>query len=245
MAKSPPPSRRNPLAPFYGVLAVIALVGVGFLLYKTMNRGGTAATQPVDVTVTQAELDRVPGIAMGRDDAPVTILEFADYQCPHCADWVALVEPLIRERLVNTGVARYVFYDFPLGGAFRHSFIAARAGRCANEQGKFWDFHNLIFARQSTWTTMSDPTDFYVDLAEQAGLDDDAFAGCLRSDKYAREVTLSRKLGESLGVQGTPSLFVNGERLPNIPSFSELEAIVQRKAGTAGPVAVDSTATAL
>lgn len=237
MAKkpTPPPSRRNPLTPFYGVLALIAIAGVGILLYKTMNRGAPPATQPVDVMVTQEELQRVPGISRGRDDAPVVIYEFADYQCPHCADWAALVEPLVLERLIQPGLVRYVFYDFPLGGAFKHSFLAARAGRCANEQGKFWDYHGLIFARQSTWTGMSDPTNFYVDLAAQVGADRDAFESCLRSDKYAREVTLSRKLGESLGVQGTPSIFVNGERLPNIPDFPELEAIVKQKAGNAAP----------
>ena len=150
---TPPPSRRNPLTPFYGVLALIAIAGAGILIYKTMNRGPAGASQPVDVMVTQEELQRVPGISRGRDDAPVVIYEFADYQCPHCADWAALVEPLVLERLIQPGLVRYVFYDFPLGGAFKHSFLAARAGRCANEQGKFWDYHGLIFARQSTWTT--------------------------------------------------------------------------------------------
>jgi protein-disulfide isomerase len=92
---------------------------------------------------------------------------------------------------------------------------------------------------------MSDPTDFFVDLAKEAGADADAFESCLRSDKYAREVTLSRKLGDSLGVQGTPTLFVNGERLPNIPDYAELEAIVKRKAGeTPPPAAADSAAPA-
>jgi protein-disulfide isomerase len=241
VAKTPTPTRRNPLAPFYGVLALIAIAGVGILIYKSTHRGGTAATQPVNVMVTQAELAATPGIPLGREDAPVTILEFADFECPHCADWVALVEPLIRERLIDTGMVKYVFYDFPLGGGFRHSFLAARAGRCANEQGKFWQYHDLVFGRQSTWATMSDPTDFFVDLANQVGVDEDQFEGCLRSDKYAREVTLSRKLGDSLGVGGTPTLFVNGERLPNIPSFSQLEAVVRQKAGQAQPAA-DSTA---
>jgi protein-disulfide isomerase len=245
VAKTPPPTGRNPLAPFYGVLALIAIAGIGILIYKTTHRGGTAAMQPVDVAVTASELARTPGISRGREDAPVVIYEFADFECPHCADFAALVEPLIRERMIDTGLVRYVFYDFPLGGYFKFSFLAARAGRCANEQGKFWPFHDLICARLSTWAAMSDPTDFFVDLAKQAGADDDAFESCLRSDKYAREVSLSRKLGESLGVSGTPTLFVNSERLPNIPDYSELEAIVKRKAGEApAPAAADSAAPA-
>jgi protein-disulfide isomerase len=215
------------------VLALIAIAGIGILIYKMTHRGAPPAMQPVDVAVTSSELARTPGISMGREDAPVVLYEFADFECPHCADFAALVEPLIRERLVNAGLVRYVFYDFPLGGGFRYSFLAARGGRCANEQGKFWPYHDLVFARQSTWATMSDPTDFFVKLAKEAGADADAFEGCLRSDKYAREVTLSRKLGDSLGVQGTPTLFVNGERIPNIPDYSELEAIVKQKAGQA------------
>jgi protein-disulfide isomerase len=236
-------SRRNPLTPFYIVLAVVALGGVIFLLTQ-LRGGGEAANAPVPVDIDPAELSRVQGISLGRDDAPVVMYEFADYQCPHCAEWVTFIEPLVRERLVNTGVVRYVYYDFPIGN-FPHSFVAARAARCANEQGKFWEYHDLVYARQQTWSPMPDAVDFLVDLGEQAGVpDSDAFESCVRSDKYAREVTLNRQLGDQLGVGGTPTLFVNGKRIPQIPSnFSELEAIVrQEAAGAAGgtPAAGDS-----
>lgn len=232
VARTSPPSKGKSPAPLAVILGIVALVAVAVLGYRMFSGGaGAAAREPVEVATTPAELSRVQGISMGRADAPVVIYEFADYQCPHCSDWVSLVEPLIKERLVDTGMVRYVFYDFPLGGAFRHSFLASRAGRCANEQNKFWEYHNLIFGRQQTWSGMSDPAEFFVELAGQAGLNEEQFQQCLYSDKYAREVTLSRRLGDSLGVQGTPSLFVNGERLPEIPSFQELERIVRAKAG--------------
>jgi protein-disulfide isomerase len=242
LARTPPPSRSS-LAPFYLVIGVIALVGIGILAYSTLHRSAKGADQPMNVAATQQELARLPGIAMGREDAPVVIYEFADFQCPHCADWASLVEPLIRDRLVKPGLVRYVFYDFPLGGGFRHSFLAARGARCANDQGKFWEYHDLLFGRQASWTGLEDPSDFFVDLASQAGLDTGTFEQCLRSDKYQREVSLSRELGESLNVTGTPTLFVNGERLPGIPDFSELEQIVKQKAGQAAPAA-DSAAAA-
>ena len=236
------PSQRNPLTPFYIVLAVVA-VGGAIFLFSQLRSGGVAANAPVPVQIDPAELSRVQGISMGREDAPVVLYEFADYQCPHCAEWVTFIEPLVKERLVNTGMVRYVYYEFPLD--FPHSFVTARAGRCANEQGKFWEYHDLVYARQQTWSPMgtNDAVDFLVDLSAQAGLDEDQFDGCLRSDKYAREVTLTRQLGDQLGVGGTPTLFINGKRIPNLPQdFSELEAIVRQEAGAAAgaPAAGDS-----
>src|SRR5688572_23755378 len=129
-----------------------------------MRGGGAAANAPIPVQIDPAELSRVQGISLGRADAPVVMYEFADYQCPHCAEWVTFIEPLIKERLVNTGVVRYVYYDFPIG-SFPHSFVAARGGRCANEQGKFWEYHDLVYGRQQTWSPMShnNAVDFFVD----------------------------------------------------------------------------------
>ncbi|HET8654813.1 MAG TPA: DsbA family protein [Longimicrobiaceae bacterium] len=242
MARTPPPPQRNPLIPFYVILGLVALVGVGLLARSlSRHRGGTAATEPVPVNVSPEEIARTPGIPMGSADAPVTILEFADFQCPHCAEWATFIEPLIREKLIKPGIVRYVYHEFPLGGAFRHSFLAARAGRCANEQGKFWPYHDLLFARQPDWTGLDDPTDFFIDLAGQAGLDKGPFEQCLESDKYADIVSRNRALGVQLGVQGTPTLFINGKRIEQLPSdFTTLEAIVMREAGRAP--AADSAA---
>jgi protein-disulfide isomerase len=247
------PSQRNPLTPFYVILALVAVGGAIFLFSQMRGaRGGVAANAPVPVQIDPAELSRVQGIPMGREDAPVVMYEFADYQCPHCAEWVTFIEPLIKERLVNTGMVRYVYYEFPLGGNFRHSYVAARAGRCANEQGKFWQYHDLVYARQQKWSPMEDDdaTDYFSDLGKEVGVDQEQFDSCVRSDKYAREVTLTRQLGDQLGVGGTPTIFINGKRLPNIPSnFSELEAVVRQEAGAAGaagsaPAAGDSAAAA-
>ena len=233
---APAAKKRSPLTPLYLLLGLIVVAGAGVLF--TQSRGGAeVAREPVAVNISPAELQRLPGMSIGRADAPLTILEFADFQCPGCQGWATFMEPLIKERLVNTGRARYVFYDFPLN-IHPNAFLAARAGRCANDQGKFWEYHDVVFQNQGKWSYESDAAPLFINYAEQSGLDRGAFEQCLRSDKYAREVSESYKLGESLGVNSTPSLFVNGQRLQNLPGryedlAKELERIAPGSTGSA------------
>lgn len=231
---APERPRRSSLTPFYVILGLVLLAGIGVLVTQATRKRTEGANAPTQaVTLTPEQLQRVKGISRGRDDAPITIYEFADFQCPHCAQFAALIEPVITERLVDTGKARYVFYEFPL--SFKWSWLSARAGRCANEQGKFWDFHALIFARQGDWAFDTDPLSKWRPLAEQVGIDGARFEECVRSDRYLKEVTESSQLGNSLGVGGTPTLFVNGRKLDNaaISSYSAFEAEVRRIAPTA------------
>lgn len=236
MTRTPAPRGRSSLTPFYAILGVVALAGIGWLLYQSMGRE-KAVTAPVPVAMDQARLNRVQGISMGRADAPVVIYEFADFQCPGCGQFASLVAPLIKERLVQPGKVRYVYYDFPLLPLHPNAFLAARAGRCANEQGRFWEFHDVIYGQQPRWSGESDPTEMFVEYAVQAGAQEGPFETCLRSDRFAREVSESMELGKSLGVGGTPTLIVNGRRLGETPSFSELERIVNDAASGAAPAA--------
>lgn len=234
-------SKQSSLNPFYVVIGVVALLGVGILAYQMVGNG-EAATAPVAVDIDPAELARVEGISVGSHDAPVVIFEFADFQCPGCASFATFVAPLIKERLVEQGLVRYVYYDFPLTSIHQHAFLASRAARCANDQDRFWDYHDVLYARQSRWAAMRETTGYFVDLASEIGLDRGAFETCLRSDRHAEEVTRNLRFGESLGVAGTPTLFVNGRRLPNVPSYGALEDLVLSEAGqpsaeTAEPVA--------
>ena len=241
MARSSSAPKRSSLTPFYAILGLVALVGVAVLAYQLLGKE-EATTAPVAVELDPAELARVQGISIGRDDAPVVIYEFADFQCPGCGQFASFVTPLIKERLVEPGLVRFVYYDFPLA-MHPHAFLAARAARCANEQGRFWEYHDLLYARQPTWSAMRDATDFFVELGAEAGLDTGAFEGCVRSDRFAQEVTESLRLGESLQVRGTPTLIINGKRLDSgIPSFAELEQLVREEAGMAAGAAAPQPA---
>lgn len=217
----------GPLKGYYVAMTVAAVVGTA-ILFAAVRTPARAAMDPVPVELTPSELARVEGISVGRADAPIVIFQFTDYQCPSCARFAAFVEPVLKQRLVATGKVRYVFYDFPLGGRFVHGFLASRGGRCAHEQGGFWEWHALTLARQSDWSPATDASDFFVRYAEQVGLDGKEFASCLHSDRYAAEVSQSRALGDMLGVRGTPTLVVNGQRLDGVPgSYGELEAALR------------------
>ncbi|MDB4949690.1 MAG: putative oxidoreductase [Gemmatimonadetes bacterium] len=230
-APAPSSSRRSPLLPLYVVLALVALLGA-VLIARQLSRKTTdpKANAPVPVNLTPQQLNSTPGIAQGQPNAPVTIFEFADFQCPHCAQFATMVEPVLRERMISTGKVRFVFYEFPLGGAFPWSFIAARAGRCANEQGKFWEFHDWVFGKQSDWSYEADQDkviEHFLDYAQQVGADRGKFETCVRSSKYAQEVSQSRAFGELLQVGGTPTLFINGKRVPQTPeAYNQLEPLL-------------------
>ena len=183
-----------------------------------------------ELNIPPSQLNATQGISAGQPNAPVTIFEFADFQCPHCAQFATMVEPVLRERMIETGKVRFVFYEFPLGGGFQWSFLAARAGRCANEQGKFWQWHDWAFGKQSDWSyenTQDAVIGHWVDYAKTVGMDAGKFEECVRSDKYRKEVSQSRAFGESLQINGTPTLFINGKRVQTPESYNELEPLIQ------------------
>lgn len=232
------------MTPFYVVLGVVAVAGVALIAWQAANKQEPTVA-PVAVEMTPEQLNRVPGIAAGDPDAPVEIWEFADFQCPGCGEFARFVAPLLKQRYVESGQVRFVFRDFPLVSIHPNAFLAARAGRCANEQERFWEYHDLLFGSQSRWSAETEPADVFVDLAGQAGLDEGGFEECLRSDRYAREVTESMRLAESLGVQGTPTLFINGRKIQNVElaNFRSLDALIQQELqGGAAPA--DTTAAA-
>ena len=253
MPRPAPAKRRASMAPFYAILGIVVLACAGLLFSQLRGKegGSAAATEPVAVNIPPEELQRTQGISVGRADAPITILQFADFQCGHCATFATFVEPLIKQNLVETGKARYVYYEFPLGGSFVHGFLAARGGRCANEQQKFWPWHDRVFANQAAWSYAKpdDAPEMFVKYARDAGLDANAFEQCLRSDKYAAEVSQSRKFGETLGVQGTPAIYVNGRKVDTPERYSEFEEQLRQIApaafsGTPAPAEAPAPASA-
>jgi protein-disulfide isomerase len=162
---------------------------------------------------------------LGPADAPVKIVEFSDYQCPFCRR----AEPTVEEVLARyAGKVQLVHRDFPLDGHAR-AFPAARAARCAGEQGRFWDYHRNLL------NTSGDLSD--TDLQARAAslkLEPNAFAACLASDRHDAEIREAVQAGAKAGVTGTPTFFINGQLLNGAQPFGRFQEIIDAELARGG-----------
>lgn len=169
---------------------------------------------------------------LGPEDAPVVIVEFSDFRCPYCGrHYAETLEPLLE----NYGqYIRYVYRDFAVLGP--ESVQASLAARCANEQERFWDFHDAFFSNQGLLSR-----DFYLATARQFELNIDQFTECLDTAKYQNDLNADLFDGQLNGVSGTPGFFVNGTFIRGAQPYEIFERAVQRELSRAG---IDYTASA-
>ena len=176
---------------------------------KTILQKTLKAQSPASPT---AEV-RVSGRpSLGRQDAPVTMVEFSDYQCPFCKRHVVTVSPILKKEYIDTGKLRHVFRDFPIASLHPQAKKAHEAAHCAGEQNRYWEMHGTLF---------ENPMDFSLpalkQLAQKIGLQSEPFDRCLESGKYAPEVEKEIVEGTKAGVRGTPSFFIgstgSGEKI--------------------------------
>ncbi len=142
----------------------------------------------------------------GPANAPVTIVEFGDFECPYCGNLEPTLEKVLKD---YAGKVRFVFRQYPLNSIHPLAAKASEAAMCANEQGKFWELHDRMYAHQDALKV-----DDLKMAAAELGLKTDRFDKCLDSDKYQKEIDADLKAGEQAGVNGTPALYVNGRPVP-------------------------------
>jgi protein-disulfide isomerase len=233
---------RNSLSAFYWVLGVVAVVGIGVIAWIVLKgHAASAAAEPVAVAGAdnpQALVQMAKGVTQGKDDAPAKMLVFSDFQCPFCSEFARNVEPQLVNQFVPSGKLQFVYYDFPLGGAHKYSFLAARAARCAGEQGKFWQYHDVLFGRQNDWAAEETmPLKSFLEYGNQLGLDKGKFQTCVESNKYQDIVSANRVLGDKLGVNATPTIYINGKRVPVEMTMDakKIGDLINREAGLSAP----------
>ena len=164
----------------------------------------------------------------GSPEAPVTLVEYADFQCPYCRSHALGVRPRIWEAYVETGQVRYVFKDFPLP-LHANAARAAEAAHCAGAQGAYWQMHERLFQLQSQWADQREgkALETWVDYARALGLDGEAFEACLASGAYGAVVRQSVWEGEQVGAEGVPSFVINGQLLAGAYPFETFQEIIE------------------
>ncbi|MEV4435258.1 DsbA family protein [Streptomyces sp. NPDC049555] len=218
------------------VALLVALVAAGIAIGKGSSGGsGTQASadpqpayDPQQATydkLEQATSRRKQGdaLAVGKPDAPVVLVEWADYQCSYCGRFTRETQPQLIKKYVDAGVLRIEFRNFPIFG--KDSERAARASWAAGKQGRFWQLHDLLFAEHRKGDALAE--DKLADLARSAGVADlEKFRADLGSDEAAAAVKKDQEEGYSLGVQSTPSFLVGGRPLAGAQPLKEFEAAI-------------------
>lgn len=217
------------------VILGAVLVATALVLFNMKGTGTPAsATTAAGGVILPTAVSRpaTDGLTVGDPNAPVRIDVFEDFQCPACKDYTEKVEHQVIADLVQTGKAYYVFHNYAFidrNSTTKESQRSALASLCANEQGKFWEYHDTLFAN---WKGENEGnlTDSRLSaFAAALNLDTQAFDTCMSEGRYADDVIASFNEGNTMGVQGTPSVFVNGTIVnPGyIPSFDDIAAAVE------------------
>jgi protein-disulfide isomerase len=217
------------------VVAALLLAACGPQM-ATVEPGAGSTSAPAATEVQAAETPQEPTPSSGSEivvdpddwhvqgsaDAPVTLIEYSDFQCPYCARYYNETYAQIKEQYVDTGQVRYIFRHFPLA-IHSEARAAAQAAECAGEQDKFWEMHDALFENQDSWAGSADPTAAFVDLAEGLDLDGAEFETCLSSGKYAAKIQEDVAAGAEDGVDGTPAFFINGVSLSGAQPFAAFQ----------------------
>lgn len=188
----------------------------------------TAAPSQPALAPTPATLSTNFAAVKGDPNAPVTIIEFTDYQCPFCQRHAQETLPTIMEEMVDAGQVYYILKDLPLENIHPAARAAANAARCAGDQGAYWEMHEALFANQSQWGSgETDTNQSLIDLGVSLGLDEASFTACVANQTYDSQVMDNQQEALSLGVGGTPFFFVNGYPLDGARPLEHFQIAVR------------------
>ncbi len=200
-----------------GALALTAASVVSFI--------GPASAQSIDIDELMKP-GTLPEMALGADDAPVTIIEYASMTCGHCANFHKNTYPDLKKDYIETGKVRFIMREFPLDTVALGAFMMAR---CSPED-KYFDIIDLLFADQRSWAFTDDPYNSMLGIAKQIGFTQETFDACLQNQEILDGITwVKDRAANEFGVNSTPTLIVDGEIHRGALSFGELEKIVQSK----------------
>lgn len=216
-------------------IIAMGILGAGYLISKEISRGvatnltngsgganaPTAISNngPVDIEITDQMY------SLGSEDAPVTMIEFADFQCPFCAVFHRESFGLIKENYIDAGLVRYVHVDLPFLG--EESFIAAEAAACASDQDKFWQYHDLLYQNQAGENQNTFSLEKLKSLAGTAGLNTEQFNSCFDGLVYQDEIIDRTNIAQQYSVNSTPTFFINGMRFEGVMPYENFVQVIE------------------
>jgi protein-disulfide isomerase len=219
----------------FAFLFVISIFTGGFGIGNESSGSGTAPSAPSAPsapgvpapTAAAGDVDIEGNYFKGDEDADVVLVEFSDFQCPFCSRFYSQTLGQIESEYIDSGKVKLVYKDFPLDSIHPEARPASNAARCAGEQGKFWEYHDLLFENQQSLSDSS-----YKNWASDLSLDTSQFNSCLDNSKYDAQVTKDFNDGSGVGVRGTPGFVVidksgNGRLISGAQPFSSFQSAIE------------------
>ena len=204
-------------------MATVVVIGAVAIATLVTKKG----RQPLTEIDMVGQPSQARGYVFGDTAAPVQIIEFADFECPACGQFAMLTEPDVRSRLVQTKQAYVRFFDYPLP-MHRNTWDASHAAACADEQGKFWQMHDTLFANQDRWNgeATSNPKSLFMGYARELGLNEGQFEKCWDDRKYQSRIASNRAEAERRHVSQTPSFIIGNKLIAGALGYDEMKKLV-------------------
>jgi len=200
-----------------GVVLIVALSVIG--LIKLAGSSTDSSSSAIKVPAVSKS-----DITQGNPKSKVTLIEYADFQCPACASYHPLVNQLLTE---FNGKIFYVYRMFPLSNIHQNAIISAQAGYAALKQNKFFQMDDYLYNGQAQWENLPNPKDTFISYAGKLKLDTAKFEADMNSSEAQNYVADSENQATSIGVNATPTFFVNGKQITNPASYDEFKKIIQ------------------
>jgi protein-disulfide isomerase len=199
------------------IIGIAALAVIVVAAFAILGGGGSAATaQPGEISQDKS---------IGSPNAPVVVVEYADFQCPYCKQFAVGPEQQLRKEYIDSGKVRFAFRHMAFIGT--ESVWAAEATECANEQNRFWDYQDKVYQAQGAENSGTFSQDNLKRFAADLKLDTQKFNECLDTNKYQAKIDQDMAEAQRLGVNSTPTLFVNGQLIRNGSDYQVLQAAVE------------------
>lgn len=211
---------KKPEGKFLGVVGAVIVLLFGYYFYTMPSNSNTSETGNAQNLVI-SNTDHVRGAVSGK----VTLVQFGDFQCPACAAY----EPIVRQVLAdNKDTVTFSYRHFPLSQIHRNALLASKASEAAGRQGKFWEMHDKLYAKQEEWGEALDARQFILQYANILELDITKFNKDIEDPAIEAKILAEYKEGISLGVQGTPTFFINGKKVEDNPrNLADFNTMIQ------------------